>query len=123
CRPGWAEAVPPVLAVRRDLHLRPVGIKVPDAWRGVAPIIAIRLDADMDPIVAARALAGMALWIGGRRVVAAQSDEMVDVAGVRSKLDIEASEGRINAARKPRVQMAAGVLSQVGGHFDRAPAT
>src|SRR5207248_6417457 len=73
------EAVARGLSPRRAApHLHPVGVIVPD------PGVAGRLDADAEPLVAPWALAGAALRIGRRWLVAADVEEVVDrrAAGV-----------------------------------------
>ena len=77
----------------------PISVKIPRAGRGVPPVIAVGFDADSETVVAARSLARAALRPGRRRIVAAQSDEVVDVGRVGGELDVETRVGLVHLAR------------------------
>src|SRR5438552_4109783 len=97
------QAVAPVLSVGGALHLVPVSIECPRARRGISAVIAVRLDAHRDALIAARPLARAALGIGSGWIVSAQMYEMMDVIRVPRELYIEAGEDFIHAARKALV--------------------
>src|SRR4029450_12615998 len=78
-------AAPRAVLVLRAPHLHPVRVEVP------APRLGVRLDAGPEGGVAARALAGVALWPGCRRVVAAEGRaEVMDRIALRADLHVHA---------------------------------
>lgn len=112
------EAVSPKAPVGGNLHLRPVGVKRPDAGRRILAVLADPVNKDQQPIVAGGPGSGVRVGPAQGRVVTAQLDEVMLVGVVGRELGVEAEEREIHAA-KARVQVAPGVLAQRAGHLKR----